>query len=158
MASGILEVLLVDARGLEESDFFGRSDPYMLIEYKSQERKSSVRQGEGRNPVWNERFSFRVQYRGADDDQHKLFLRIMDKDTFSADDFIGEATIYLNDLFEMGVENGVAELNPCKYNVIKTDQTYCGEIRVGLTFTPSAEMEMELNEEEELGGWKQSYF
>ncbi|XP_043699467.1 16 kDa phloem protein 1-like isoform X2 [Telopea speciosissima] len=157
MVNGILEVLLVDARGLEQSDFLGKLDPYVLIQYKTQERKSSVRRGEGRNPIWNERFTFRVQYPGADDDQYKLFLRIMDKDTFSADDFIGEAKIYLKDLIALGVENGVAELHPCKYNVIKTDQTYYGEIRVGLTFTPLAEIEMEQNEEE-LGGWKQSFF
>ncbi|XP_042511082.1 elicitor-responsive protein 1-like isoform X2 [Macadamia integrifolia] len=156
MVNGILEVLLVDARGLEGTDFLGRMDPYVLIQYKSQERKSSVRRGEGSNPVWNEKFTIRVEYPVADD-QCKLFLRIMDKDTFSADDFVGEATIHLKDLIALGFENGGAELHPRKYSVVKTDQTYCGEIRVGFTFTPLAEREMDLNEEE-LGGWRQSSF
>ncbi|XP_043690638.1 16 kDa phloem protein 1-like isoform X2 [Telopea speciosissima] len=156
MVNGILEVLLVDARGLQGTDFWGQMDPYVLIQYKSQERKSSVRRGEGSNPVWNEKFTFRVEYPGADD-QYKLFLRIMDKDTFSADDFVGEATIHLKDIIAMGVENGGAQLHPNKYSVVKTDQTYCGEIKVGFTFTPSAERGLDLNEEE-LGGWKQSGF
>lgn len=47
--------------------------------------------GQGRSPVWNERFSFKVEYPGGDG-QYKLILKIMDKDTFSADDFLGEAT------------------------------------------------------------------
>lgn len=41
--------------------------------------------------MWNERFTFKVQYPGADD-QYKLNLTIMDKDTFTADDFVGQAT------------------------------------------------------------------
>ncbi|KAJ4970658.1 hypothetical protein NE237_003757 [Protea cynaroides] len=156
MVNGILEVLLVDAHGLENHEFFGKMDPYVLIQYKNAERKSSVRRGEGSNPVWNERFTFRVQYPPTDN-QCKLLLRIMDKDTFSADDFVGEATIYVKDLLALGVENGGSELQPHKYSVVKADKSFCGEIRVGLTFTPTAERELDLDEEE-LGGWKQSDF
>jgi len=44
----------------------------------------------GRNPEWNEKFVFRVEYPGSGD-QYKLNLVIMDKDVFSADDFVGQA-------------------------------------------------------------------
>lgn len=44
-----------------------------------------------RNPVWNEKFVFRMEYPGSGD-QYKLNLRIMDKDVFSANDFVGQAT------------------------------------------------------------------
>lgn len=47
--------------------------------------------GQGGNPVWNERLIFRVEYPGSGE-QYKLTLKIMDKDTFTADDTIGEAT------------------------------------------------------------------
>jgi hypothetical protein len=41
--------------------------------------------------VWNERLIFRVEYPGSGE-QYKLTLKIMDKDTFTSDDFVGEAT------------------------------------------------------------------
>jgi hypothetical protein len=47
--------------------------------------------GQGGSPVWNEKITFRVEYPGQGD-QYKLILKIMDKDTFSTDDFIGQAT------------------------------------------------------------------
>ncbi|KAB1217868.1 Elicitor-responsive protein 1 [Morella rubra] len=131
----------------------GRMDPYVLIQYKTQERKSSVARGQGGSPVWNEKFSFRVEYPGKGD-EYKLILKILDKDTFSADDFIGQATIYVKDLLVSGVEKGTAELHPRKYSVVRTDKTYCGEIQVGVTFTPKVE---ENDGGEEFGGWKHSH-
>uniref|UniRef100_A0A7N2R573 Uncharacterized protein n=1 Tax=Quercus lobata TaxID=97700 RepID=A0A7N2R573_QUELO len=59
-----------------------------------------------------------------------------------------------NDLMAVGVENGTAELQPRKYSVVRKEQSYCGEIEVGVTFTPKVE---EQYHGEELGGWKQSY-
>jgi Ca2+-dependent lipid-binding protein len=44
----------------------------------------------GSRPVWNEKFVFRVEYPGSGD-QYKLNLKIMDKDVFSSDDFVGQA-------------------------------------------------------------------
>lgn len=41
----------------------------------------------------------------------------------------------MEDLLAEGVENGTSELHPRKYSVVKSDQTYCGEIQVGVTFT-----------------------
>lgn len=43
-------------------------------------------------------------------------------------------SIFLEDLLALGVENGIAELHPSKYRVVRMDQSYCGEIQVGLTF------------------------
>ncbi|KAL0003122.1 hypothetical protein SO802_016903 [Lithocarpus litseifolius] len=130
----------------------GSMDPYVLIQYKSQERKSSVARGQGGSPVWNEKITFRVEYPGQGD-QYKFILKIMDKDTFSTDDFIGQATIYVEDLMAVGVEKGTAELHPRKYSVVRKDQSYCGEIEVGVTFTRKVE---EQYHGEGLGGWKQS--
>nr|POE98763.1 isoform 2 of elicitor-responsive protein 1 [Quercus suber] len=45
------------------------------------------------------------------------------------------ANIYVEDLMAVGVENGTAELHPRKYSVVRKDQSYCGEIQVGVTFT-----------------------
>ncbi|XP_061997420.1 16 kDa phloem protein 1 [Rosa rugosa] len=152
MAVGLMEVLLVNARGLGDTDFIGRMDPYVAVKYKSQERRTSVARGQGGNPVWNERLIFRVEYPGSGE-QYKLTLKIMDKDTFTADDTIGEATIYVKELLELGVENGSAELHPKKYSVVAADKSFRGEIQVGVTFTKKAEQEYG---GQEFGGWKHS--
>ncbi|XP_039067122.1 16 kDa phloem protein 1-like [Hibiscus syriacus] len=112
MASGILEVFLVSAKGLDDTDFLG----------------------DGSNPSWNEKFTFRVEYPGSGGD-YKLILKIMDKDTFSSDDFIGQATIYVKDLLAIGAEKGSAEIHPTKHSVVNAENSYRGDITVGVTFT-----------------------
>ncbi|KAJ4848707.1 hypothetical protein Tsubulata_033729 [Turnera subulata] len=153
MAVGILEVLLVNAKGLRNTDFLGKTDPYVIIKYKSQERQSSVARGQGSNPKWDEKVRFKVEYPGQGGD-YKVTLRIMDHDNFSADDFLGEAEIYVKDLLALGVENGTAELKPLKYRVVGENATYFGEIQVGVTFTLKADD----NNQEEYGGWRESNF
>ncbi|KAJ0551355.1 putative C2 domain-containing protein [Helianthus annuus] len=152
MTIGIMEVDLVDAHGLSKSDFFNKIDPYVVIQYRSQEHKSTVAKGEGKNPNWNEKFTFRVEYPGADE-QPKLVLKIMDHDTLSSDDYLGQTTIYLKDLLELGVENGSAELRAQKYSVVDSSQSYAGDVRVGITFTPKVEDE---TYGQEFGGWKEN--
>jgi len=34
-----------------------------------------------------------------------------------------------------GAENGSAELRPRKYSVVRADNSYCGELEVGITYT-----------------------
>ncbi|XP_020252538.1 elicitor-responsive protein 1 isoform X2 [Asparagus officinalis] len=152
MGKGILEVKLVDAKGLLNTEAIGKMDPYVVIQYRNQEKTSSVARGQGTNPTWNETFKFLVQYSG-DNSQHKLILRIMDQDTFTADDFVGQATINVADVILLGMENGKGELHTCKHRVVLADQTYCGEIRVGVTFTPKVDEDTS----EELGGWRDSF-
>ncbi|XP_022134552.1 elicitor-responsive protein 1 [Momordica charantia] len=153
MAIGTLEVKLVNAKGLKGTDFLGRIDPYVLIQYKGQERKSRVARDEGASPVWNEKFTFRVEYPG-NGDEFKLVLKIMDHDTFSSDDFIGQASIYVEDLLAVGVENGESELRAQKYSVVGADLNYCGEIQVAVSFT----QKVDEYDGEELGGWNQSQY
>ncbi|KAI3809053.1 hypothetical protein L1987_25020 [Smallanthus sonchifolius] len=116
MVIGVMEVNLVDAHGLTNSDFFNKIDPYVLIQYRSQEHKSTVAKGQGKNPNWNEKFTFRVEYPGA------VVLKIMDHDTFSSDDYLGQTTIYLKELLELGVENGTAELRTQKWKMKLMDK------------------------------------
>ncbi|KAK4373577.1 hypothetical protein RND71_008961 [Anisodus tanguticus] len=147
---GIMEVNLVSARGLKNNEFWdGGIDSYVLLQYRGQERKSSTAPGQGSKPEWNEKFTFKIEYPSTDG-QYKLMLKLMDHDTFSSDDYLGEATIYLKEFIELGLENGRAEIHPRKYSVVGSDQCYCGEIQVGITFTPKEAIE----EEEEYGGWK----
>ncbi|KAK1421288.1 hypothetical protein QVD17_23494 [Tagetes erecta] len=153
MTIGTLEVNLVDARGLPNTDFFKHKiDPYALIQCSSQQLKSKIAKRQGSNPKWNEKFKFRVEYPGVD--KHpKLVFKIMDHDTFTADDYLGEATIYLKEVLEQGIENGIAELHAQKYSVVGKHQKYCGDVQVALTFIPEVETDVY---GQGFGGWKES--
>ncbi|XP_021767336.1 elicitor-responsive protein 3-like isoform X1 [Chenopodium quinoa] len=145
MAQGKLEVLLVSAKGLDNSDFLSSMDPYVILTCRTQEQKSSIAKAdEGSAPEWNETFLFTVTGHVPE-----LHLKLMDKDTFTADDFVGEANIPLSVVFEEG------SLPPTSYNVVK-DGEFKGEIKVGLTFTPEAYHSRGLPEEE--FGWKESSY
>ncbi|RVW33803.1 16 kDa phloem protein 1-like [Vitis riparia] len=134
MANGTLEVLLINARRLKDKNFLVKMDPYVLIQYGNQVRWSSV--AKGRNPEWNEKFTFNAEYPGGEHHKYKLILRIMDKHKLSCiDDFIGQTTIYVKDLVSMGVEMGQAHLRPTKYRVVLPNQSYAGEISVAVAFT-----------------------
>ncbi|KAF8769306.1 hypothetical protein HU200_006820 [Digitaria exilis] len=98
-------------------------DPYVILTCRTQEQKSSVAKGAGSEPEWNETFIFTVS-----DDTPQLHLKIMDSD-ITADDFVGEAAISLEALFQEG------SLPPTVHPVVK-EEKYCGEIKLALTFTP----------------------
>ncbi|KAF7848692.1 hypothetical protein BT93_L1728 [Corymbia citriodora subsp. variegata] len=146
MPQGQLEVLLVGAKGLENTDFLSNMDPYVILTCRTQEKKSSVASGKGTEPEWNETFLFTVS-----DGVSELRLKLMDSDNFSSDDVVGEVTIPLEPVFMEG------NVPPAAYNVVK-DEEYCGEIRIGLTFTPEERNEREFQPEESYGGWKESSF
>ncbi|KAJ4952619.1 hypothetical protein NE237_029451 [Protea cynaroides] len=146
MPRGTLEVVLVKAKGLEDTDFIGKMDPYVILTCRTQEQKSTVASGKGSEPEWHESFVFTVS-----DGVEELHVKIMDSDFGTHDDFVGEATIPLEPVFVEG------SLPPTPYNVVK-DQEYCGEIRIGLTFTPEDCFPEQDPEEESYGGWKESSY
>ncbi|KAM0981551.1 hypothetical protein ACFX19_014843 [Malus domestica] len=143
MPRGTLEVNLVNAKGLKNTEFFGNMDPYVIITCKKQQKKSKVATAQGSNPEWNESFVFSVA-----DGVTELHLMIMDKDTGTADDFVGELSIPLRTIYEEG------KLPPMKYNVLR-NKKYHGEIKIGFTFTPAVSNDREL---EFVGGWKESSY
>ncbi|WMV49448.1 hypothetical protein MTR67_042833 [Solanum verrucosum] len=123
MPSGTLEVFLVNAKGLEDQNWLTSMNPYVILTCRTQEKESGVASGEGTDPEWNETFVFTIS-----SDVEEITLRIMDKDTLSSDDFVGEATIPLHEVLREG------EVSERAYNVVK-DEDYCGEIKLSLTFT-----------------------
>ncbi|XP_047055389.1 elicitor-responsive protein 1-like [Lolium rigidum] len=153
MGRGLLEVHLVDAKGLAGTDFLGKIDPYVIVQYRSQERKSSTARDAGRNPSWNEVLKFQISSTAANV-QHKLILRIMDHDNFSRDDFLGQATINVTDVISIGMEKGKSEMSPAKYSVVTADNSYHGAIKVGITFTAATKVE---DDGVQVGGWMHSY-
>ncbi|KAK9103357.1 hypothetical protein Sjap_020611 [Stephania japonica] len=165
MPQGTLEVLLVGAKGLENTDFLCNMDPYVILTCRTQEQKSSVASGKGSEPEWNETFVFNLS-----EGISELSLKILDSDNGTADDFVGEArreckketnvsnwvddccSIPLEPLFMAG------DLPPTSYNVVK-EQEFRGEIRIGLKFTPDSDCDREFQvSEESYGGWKESSY
>ncbi|KAL2335919.1 hypothetical protein Fmac_010365 [Flemingia macrophylla] len=144
MPRGTLEVVLISAKGLDDNDFLSSIDPYVILTYRAQEHKSTVQEGAGSNPQWNESFLFTVS-----DSASELTLKIMDKDKFTEDDSLGEANIHLDPVFEEG------SIPETIYKVVK-DEEYCGEIKVALTFTPEKNEERYVDQGESYGGWKES--
>ncbi|CAI9093984.1 OLC1v1029612C1 [Oldenlandia corymbosa var. corymbosa] len=145
MQRGTLEVLLVNAKGLENTDFLNNMDPYVTISYRSQEHKSSVASGgSGSEPEWNETFKLSIS---ESEDDPELLLKILDSDA-GEDDFVGEAKIAIEPVFEEG------SIPVTTYSVVK-DEEFKGEIRVGLTFTPQ-DIDENSAQEESYGGWKES--
>ncbi|KAL6126111.1 hypothetical protein ACLB2K_074162 [Fragaria x ananassa] len=153
MPRGTLEVVLADARGLDNNDFLAKISPYAVLTVKTQEKKSTVLTGKGSNPEWNQSFLFTI----SDDEVKELHLTIMDKDNFSADDYVGEATIPLLPAFVKGT------VNPTTYNIVNKEKEFCGGVKLGLTFTPESgflpgrsDHDSGEHGEEGSGGWKQS--
>ncbi|KAF8702805.1 hypothetical protein HU200_032636 [Digitaria exilis] len=173
MAQGTLEVLLVGAKGLENTDYLSMS-PFLdrsvhpvrgnislqilsgstALEKWHQFFLTSFMAGcrtlevicqynlvagsalicvsvqllreywKGCDPEWNETFVFTVS-----DSTTELFIKLLDSDGGTDDDFVGEATIALEAVY---TERSIP---PTVYNVVK-DEEYRGEIKIGLTFTP----------------------
>ncbi|PWZ44197.1 hypothetical protein Zm00014a_017285 [Zea mays] len=111
-------------------------DPFVILTCRTQEQKSSVANGAGSEPEWNETFVFTVS-----DDTPQLHLKIMDSD-LTNDDFVGEATIPLEAVFQEG------SLPPAVHPVVK-EEKYCGEVKLALTFTPAAETRHRPDDNEE---------
>ncbi|XP_027338343.1 C2 domain-containing protein At1g63220-like [Abrus precatorius] len=131
MPRGTLEVILISAKDLHDSDFFKKMDPYVILTYRTQEHRSSVAKGAGSKAHWNESFLFTVS-----DSVSELNLRLMDKDSLTNDDFLGQTKINLETVFAEGTIPETA------YNVVK-EQEYCGELKVALTFNSERSSEVD---------------
>ncbi|KAF3796214.1 Elicitor-responsive protein 3 [Nymphaea thermarum] len=124
MPIGKLEVLLVGAKGLENTDFLCKEKISVVVVLSCFFFPMDQDPGKGTEPEWNETFLFNLS-----EGVSEISLKIMDSDNLSDDDFVGQASIPLEPLFTEG------SVPPAVYNVVK-EQRYCGEIKVGLNFIP----------------------
>ena len=75
---GVLMVHLKSAKDLKRADVIGSSDPYVIFSLGHQTLKSKVVPN-NLNPVWNE--TIMLSWDGTS----KLYLQVLDKDSFSSD-------------------------------------------------------------------------
>ncbi|KAI5055630.1 hypothetical protein GOP47_0029151 [Adiantum capillus-veneris] len=125
---GVLEIHLIEAHGLIDSDSFaGKSDPYAIVYCHKEHQKSRVIEGKQGEPVWDETFSFQV-----DSDVTDALIKLFDKDDFQADDPLGSVVIPLHKVFLSG------HIPPSKYKVLGSKGQPQGEVSVALKFSPTA--------------------
>jgi Ca2+-dependent lipid-binding protein len=89
--TSIIKVDVKKATGLKDADFFGKSDPYVVIKFEHHEAQphhAHTKTIKGNlNPVWNESFYFLVK-----DECKSFHVEVYDKDPLK-DDKIGELTL-----------------------------------------------------------------
>ncbi|KAK9055129.1 hypothetical protein SSX86_026211 [Deinandra increscens subsp. villosa] len=93
---GTLEVKLVQAQGLTNKDFIGKSDPFakLYIRPLRSRTKTSKIIDNDLNPVWNEHFEFVVE----DISTQHLTVKIYDDDGLQLSELIGCAQFKLSEL------------------------------------------------------------
>jgi Ca2+-dependent lipid-binding protein len=81
--------------GLDRQDgtFLPIKDPYCIISVGGQQQKTQVCKGGGKKPNWTDTFTFNSL-------DPILRLQVYDHDTIGKDDFIGEGTIDLNQIYK----------------------------------------------------------
>jgi hypothetical protein len=107
---GRLDVRIVEARNLPNTELIGKPDPYVVVQVEQSSHKTSVASSTT-NPKWDEVFKFVV----ADPDSCQLELKLWNKNMVS-DDFMGLYKMNLS-----GLERGVVKdqwilLQQCKTN------------------------------------------
>lgn len=121
LAMGTLRVTLVSAKDLNDKDWFGKMDPYAVLELGSCKQKSSVHKRGGKNPIWHQDFTFALT------GESNMTITLYDKDLIS-DDYIGKCTVLLDQV--RGDGSGELELP-----VVTARQTHRGLLTIKLEFT-----------------------
>ncbi|KAG0196743.1 hypothetical protein BGX28_009796 [Mortierella sp. GBA30] len=123
---GQLYIRLNSASKLTNKDWFGKSNPYVEM-WLDKSYKARSKDTKGLNPVFNETFCFYVR-----PGQNKLYIRVVDKDTFS-NDKIGDTTIKLDQVMSSG------SVGPQDYKLPKwfgiSDN---GSVNMQMQFTPDS--------------------
>eukprot|EP00397_Hematodinium_sp_SG-2012_P055403 GEMP01067583.1.p2 GENE.GEMP01067583.1~~GEMP01067583.1.p2 ORF type:complete len:228 (+),score=64.58 GEMP01067583.1:75-758(+) len=92
------KILFTHAKNLYDPNSVGSSNPYAIAFFgpdSANAKKPDVKTkaaNDGRNPTWNHQGT--MTYKG----ELNLIIQLMDKDTFSKDDFIGEANLIVKDI------------------------------------------------------------
>ena len=51
--SGKLRLTIVEAKLTRDTEFFGKMDPFCIVEYRQERYKTAVKDNAGKTPVWN---------------------------------------------------------------------------------------------------------
>uniref|UniRef100_A0A0D6R0C9 Uncharacterized protein n=1 Tax=Araucaria cunninghamii TaxID=56994 RepID=A0A0D6R0C9_ARACU len=130
---GILEVKLVQAKGLLNKDLIGKSDPFavLYIRPKRERMKKSKTISNQLNPIWNEHFEFEVE----DIPTQHLTIKIYDEEGVQEAEILGCAQVPLKDLQPGNLKDIWLPLVK-DLETRKRDEKYRGEVHLELIYNP----------------------
>ena len=91
MITGNLTLKPISAKLTHDTSSFGTMDPYVIVKYENQEHTSTVAKKAGKFPSWEDSFCFRMA-----PNNNIITVVVMDKDTMSSDDFVGEGNLVVD--------------------------------------------------------------
>ncbi|KAH7659965.1 Enolase-like N-terminal protein [Dioscorea alata] len=129
---GVLEVKLVQAKGLTNKDLIGKSDPFAVVYIRPlpDRMKKSKTINNDLNPIWNEHFEFIVE----DASTQNLILKVYDDEGIQAAELIGCAQVRLKDLQPGKVKDIWLDL--VKDLEIQRDRKNRGQVHLELLYCP----------------------
>lgn len=78
-----IEVEIVAATLTHNTELFGNMSPYCTILYENEVKTTKVASRAGKNPVWNEAFTFSIK------DSNLIKIEVWDKEMIKKDDLVG---------------------------------------------------------------------
>ncbi|KAK4418629.1 hypothetical protein Salat_2275700 [Sesamum alatum] len=90
---------------------------------------------------WNEKFTFELPPSELETLSH-LKLKIVNEEYFTDGEFVGETIIFLKGIIVESNYKGLVELKPAPFNVVLEDDTYKGQITIGLKFIPNTVLQL----------------
>jgi len=94
IATRTLNVELISAAGLKDTELIGKSDPYVVLSIGKTERKSKVAKDQPSTPAWNEEFTIPVLDTDTD-----LLVVIKNDDTLGRDEEMGRVVVPLSSIY-----------------------------------------------------------
>lgn len=98
--AGTLIVTVVEARMDVDLNTFSAMDPYVEIEHRMEQHKTDVCNNGGKEPQFNQDFTFDVKYVGDD-----FTMKLMNKNSMLNDELMGEAVIKVASLCLPGFDD-----------------------------------------------------
>jgi len=126
MATRTLNVEVIGASGLKDTEFIGKSDPYVVLSIGKEQRKSKVAKDQPETPVWNETLSLPVVDTDAD---VELLIRILNDDRLGRDEEMGRVVIPVSLVYGGGYSASIfpLELKGKPHGEIQLSLSFEGE-------------------------------
>mmetsp|Transcript_22081 Transcript_22081/g.37752 ORF Transcript_22081/g.37752 Transcript_22081/m.37752 type:complete len:598 (+) Transcript_22081:88-1881(+) len=126
VVTGALEVTLMHASDLKDVELMGRQDPYCVMTVGSKNFRSKTHTDGGKNPVWNETFSFTGTVA-----ENTLKMEFFDENMILRDVAIGGCKIPLLQVVTQGAYQ-------VSVPVVTRKGKHRGDVTVNLVFKPSS--------------------
>lgn len=119
---GTLQVKVIKAELLNDTDWFTKMDPYAILKLNEQSSRTTVKKNAGKNPQWYETFAFRAK------EGDVIRIDVLDEDFIKSDDLVGQGVFEIKDLTTHNKDIAI--------KLYRKDTKYSGEIFLETRFFP----------------------